>query len=352
MNRLNKLQKDEAIHQYKKLADSGMDLMHMVTIKGKTNRPDINIPYHATVKLFDPHKDDPKEVHHIASKLEFNHIDPKNVHIEPSTLTGRTGYKMHVIKLHGPHAEEIEGHHKKFGHMSFKDTHEFHPHITVDEDTWHHIKNSGAKTAHEAGIEFHPPKLMQGQKTLSSYNTIKKTEGMEKGFVSHLATALGVASALAVAQPAHAPAPAAPTYSSGRMLSAISQVESSAGKDTHHKALGGIHHGESAYGKYGLTPVIIRETIHMNPDLKSKYKRAMALTGKDLHHYMHDNPGLEDTIADRHLKRLEHHFGQDPEKLGFAWNQGIRSTYKAQKQNKDIKSHWHVQKITDAYSKR
>jgi hypothetical protein len=341
---LDKAEKPD-IHQYKKFADSGMDLMHMVTVKGQSHRPDINVPYHATIKLFDPEKDDSKAIHDVASKLKFGKIDPKKVHIEPAMLKGRTGYTMHVIKLHGPHAEEIEGHHKQFAHMGNQDQYEFHPHITVDEAAWNHIKNSGAKTAHEAGIEFHPPELRQGKNVLNQY---KLHDPMKKGAVSHMATALGVAGMLA-AGTAHAPEHKALIYDSHKMLQSIAQVESSGGLQTEHKALSGIHHGEHAYGKYGLTPNIIRETIHMHPELK-QYKKAMMLFGPDLHRFMKDNPKLEDAIAQKHLQRLEHHFGGNPEVLGFAWNQGIRNAYKAIREKTDIPNHWHVKKIRHAYS--
>jgi hypothetical protein len=131
------------------------------------------------------------------------------------------------------------------------------------------------------------------------------------------------------------------------MLHAIADVESQNGKNENHQPV----KGERAFGKYGLMPNTIRETIGLHPDLSSKHAKAQKLMGDDLRRYMQDNNGLEDTIAGKHLERLEHHFGQDPSKIGYAWLNGIRGTYQAQKQNKDIKTHWHAKKVQDAYDK-
>lgn len=186
---------------------------------------------------------------------------------------------------------------------------------------------------------------------------------MEKG-IKHVAAAVGTAAALmsspvreastanAMQQPkaaaVHAPKV---NYDSKHMLNTIAAVETENGKNMQHKPVGGIHGGESAFGKYGLMPNTIRETIGMNRDLKSKHGKAVALKGDDMRRYMEDNPGLEDAVAQKHLQRLEHHFGQDPQKIGYAWLEGIRGTYKAGKDPNKIKDHWHVKKITTAYGK-
>jgi hypothetical protein len=89
--------------------------------------------------------------------------------------------------------------------------------------------------------------------------------------------------------------------------------------------------GEVACGKLKIMPDIIRETINMHPSLKKKHGRASNLKGDDIRRYMEDHPELEDEIAKKHTKRLEHHFGQDKSKIKYAWENGIRDTYRKYK---------------------
>lgn len=352
------MQKNEDLAAYKRFAEQGMDLMFPVSIRGRTHRPDINIPYHNTIKLFDTAKDKPEHVHAVASQLQLNPPDPREVHIEPTTLKGRQGNVMHVLKLHGPHADAIKEHHKKFGHLGYKENYEYAPHITVDEATWNHIVQSKARTAHEAGIEFHHAQLHHKDKVVNQYapkdeaqHKLAASEDLKKGALTNL----GVAAAMGIglmSNPTQVDAKSAGNYSSKHMLRAIASVESSGGKNTAHGPGGGPIHGqEHAYGKYGLMPQTIRETIAMNHDLKSKHRKATMLRGNDLHRYMQDNPGLEDAVAEKHLRRLEHHFGPNPSDIGYAWLQGIRGTYAAKKNNENTGSHWHAQKVTEAYRK-
>lgn len=342
MNLLKNSEEQKALDSYKKYAERGMDLMFPVSIAGQTHRPDIKMPYHTTIKLFDPSKDSHEKVHEVAQKLKLHPPRPEEVHIEPATLRGRDGYIMHVIRLHGPHAENIKEHNKQFSNMGYQQNYEFHPHITVDKDTWDKIVANKYRTAKEAGIEFKPASLMQGHKELATYKHMDK---MEKG-IKQVAATLGLVGALA-GSPAQAKEKS--PYSRQKMLNTIATVETQGGKFTEHKPVGGLHHGEKAYGKYALMPTIIRETVRRHRPLREKHSKVMQLQGQDLHNYMQDNPDLEEVVADRHLKRLEHHFGQDPERLGFAWNQGILGTYRALREKKDIGNHWHVLKIKNAY---
>lgn len=176
-------------------------------------------------------------------------------------------------------------------------------------------------------------------------------EELQKGFGNKAMATLGLAGALIGQTPTATEAPAHahdPGYSPSRMLNSIASVESSSGKNTHHRA---VATGEHAYGKYGLMPSVSKETIKMNPDLKNKHGKALNLHGDTLNHYLQDNPGLEDQIAQKHVARLEHHFGKDPAKIGYAWLNGIQGTHKADKAGKDIQNHWHVEKVKQAYMK-
>lgn len=350
----NNLSKGEDPEAYKKLAEKGMMVAFPAKIRGQDKRPDIGIPYHSTVKFFNTDKDTPEQVHETANKLQMNPPDPKNTHIEPGIFKDRFGNDVHVLKLHGPHAEEIKEHHSKFAHLGHEEKFAYHPHVSVDKATWQKIVDSKAKTAHEAGIEFGPAELRQGHNVLATYKKSEepslKKEELEKGALKHIATTLGVVGALA-SQTALAPTHSSPEYTRNKMLNTISQVESSGGKDTSHKAVGGLHHGESAYGKYAIMPNTIRETIKMNRDLKSKHGKAAGLMGQELHNYMEDHPGLDRDIADRHLARLEHHFGNNPILVGYGWNQGVNGTHKALNEKKDIGSHPYSQKIKEQYLK-
>ena len=203
------------------MAKVGSDLMHTVSVKGRTHRPDINIPYHTTIKLFNPEKDSPEQIHEVASKLNMTPPNPANVGIEPATLKGRNGNTMHVLKLHGPHAEEIKEHHKKFAQMGHPEKYEFHPHITVDEALYNHAIHSGAKTAADLGITFGNAELHHKDKVVASYkpkaagqpgqetpaDKLNRSEPMtadlQKGILRNIGTAAAMGSAL-LSHPAHA----------------------------------------------------------------------------------------------------------------------------------------------------
>ncbi|HUV84072.1 MAG TPA: hypothetical protein VMV86_00090, partial [Methanosarcinales archaeon] len=139
-----------------------------------------------------------------------------------------------------------------------------------------------------------------------------------------------------------------------RILDAISSTESAGGRNTKHERLpaSGIHRGESAYGAYGLTPLLIRETAKMNPDIMKEHPDLHKLKGSRLHRYMAQNPNLEHKIASKHYDRLASHFGHDVDKIAHSWLNGITGTKKSLKQGNDIQNHWHVKKVRKAYGKR
>jgi len=188
---------------------------------------------------------------------------------------------------------------------------------------------------------------------------VGKAEPLEKGAIKNAGIALGMAGALAGGA-GHAGAadrspasiqhtkPQAPSYDHGKMLRTIAQVESNNGANTNHPV---ASNGELAFGKYGLMPGTIKDTIKGHKDLAAKHGKALALKGQQFQNYMHDNKGLEDVIADRHLSHMEHVLGKNPEHLGYGWLNGAQGTLNAIKQKKDIKNHWHVKKIRDAYGK-
>lgn len=235
------------------------------------------------------------------------------------------------------------------------------PYVSDSQRRWAHTANGKKALGGNAAVH----EWDEATKGKKLPEKVGKMEPLEKGAMKNAGIALGMAGALAGSAnsastpkptanraPASIQQPTAPAYDHHKMLNTISQVESSGGKNTNHAIGGGpIHGNERAFGKYGLMPETIREVIKGNKDLKARYSKALALKGDVFNKYMADNKGLEDQIADRHLAHLEKHFGKDPDTLGYAWLEGIHGTHNAKDKGVDIKNHWHVRKIREAYGK-
>lgn len=352
-------------NNYRKKAKTGGDVLWKVKIKGRIHLTE-DIPLHMSLKVFDEKQEiNLDEIKAKVKEFDIKTPDPKKLKFSTKIHhSDQSDADYFMLMVDG-----CDPSYKKF-YDSIKGVEykTYFMHVTIDKPLYDAINEEGLDPDE---IEFCCLSVEKG-----AGNTIYEFENeeLEKSLKHKVAGAMVAASTLLgspaspkapdikappkvsatqapMAQAPRAPASIVkePAYSSKRMLSTISNVESSGGKQQNHKPLGGMHHGESAYGKYALMPNTIRDTIKMNPDLRAKYKKATMLQGKDLHRFMQDNPGLEDTIAQRHLKRLEHHFGPHPSQIGFAWLEGIRGTYKAKKAHQDIESHWHVKKIKNAY---
>ena len=349
--------KGVGVHQsYKDEAKKGCDVLFHVSIKGRHMLVD-NIPLHMSIKIFKSMDEfDMDELKEYVKKHDISSPDPQCMIFKPIIFTSEvTGLKYYMLKIEGMPSKykALYDKYDKVGNV-YK---QFMTHVTIDKEIYDDIKENGI-TADD--IEFSHLVLERGAG--NTFHDFGKSEDLEKG-IKHVAAAVGTAAALmsspvreastaSAATPAHiAVHQQKPSYDSKKMLHTIASVETENGKNMQHKPVGGIHGGESAFGKYGLMPNTIRETIGMNHDLKQKHKQALNLKGDDMRRYMEDNPGLEDAVAAKHLARLEHHFGKDPAKIGYAWLEGIRGTYKAMKEKKDIENHWHVTKIRAAYGK-
>ena len=336
---------------YKEQAQKGCDVLFCVKIKGRATLVD-DIPLHMSLKIFgSPKEFDLDEMKAYVKEHDICSPDPKDLKFTPIIFTAEVSkLDYYMLKIEGlpPKYKAMYDHYKDVGNV-YKN---FMTHVTIDKVLYDDLKENGV-TADD--IEFGPLTLKHGAN--NPVHTFEKSEKLDKG-IKHVAAALGVVGAMAGSPtkeaapkaPDRAPASIqqAPVYSSKRMLNSISAVESQKGKNTNHAP---TKTGESAIGKYGLMPDTIKDTIHMNPDLKTKYGKAMGLRGDDMRRYMQDNPDMEDTVAQKHVARLEHHFGQNPETIGYSWLNGVSGTYKAQKQKIDIKNHWHARKIRDAYDK-
>lgn len=335
-------------NDYRKKAMNGGDVLWKVKIKGRDMLTK-DIPLHMSLKVFDEkQKIDLDKIKKLVKELNIKKPDSQCVKyytkIHHSDFSD-TDYFMLMFDGCDPAYKKF---YDALDGVKYK---EHFMHVTIDKPLYDQINKEGLKP-HE--IEFDNLSVEKG-----AGNTIYEfpDDSMEKSFKTAVAGTMVAASSM-MGQPAatphvdkppqtvQAPAFKAPTYTPDRMLHTIESVESSGGKDTHHKRL---HSGEQAYGKYALTPNIIRETIKLNPGLSHKHAKAEILRGPELQRYMHDNPGLEDAVAQSHLKRLESHFGNNPQKIGYAWLEGIRGTYKALQNKQDINNHWHVKKITQHY---
>ena len=350
------IDKGVGVHQsYKDEAAKGCDVLFHVSIKGRHMLAD-DIPLHMSIKIFKSLDEfDLDELKEYVKKNDISSPDPQCMIFKPIIFTSEhTGLKYYMLKIEGlpPKYKALYDKYDKVGNL-YK---QFMTHVTIDKEIYEDIKENGITCD---DVVFSHLVLEKGAG--NTYHDFGKSEDLSKG-IKHVAAAIGTAAAV-MSSPVHnAPkADAVPahiavhqpkvTYTSKRMLNTIAAVETQHGKNMQHKPVGGIHGGESAFGKYGLMPNTIRETIGMNRDLKQKYKQGLSLKGDDMRRYMEDNPGLEDAVAQKHLQRLEHHFGKDPAKLGYAWLEGIRGTYKADKAKTNINDHWHVKKINEAYGK-
>lgn len=180
------LRKNECcIQAYKKLASFGICLMFPVSIMSEMRRPDIETSYHLSLKVFDSEKDNLKEIKEIVSNLKLNPPNPKNIKLEFSTLPGRNGHTYHAINLHGHEVENLSKHFNKFSHMGFNQHKEFHPHIVVDEETWNYLNTKKFKTAHDAGIQFFPAELKNGEKILYTCNKTTKDMSKSESFLKN-----------------------------------------------------------------------------------------------------------------------------------------------------------------------
>ena len=333
---------------YKDGARTHCDLLFKVTIKGESKLAE-EIPLHMSLKIFNNMNEFTREeLDEAIKKFDISAPDTSVAEFEPIIFhSEKSDADYYMLKIHNV-GDKYSKFYRSFGEKGVTYD-KFFLHITINEELYNKIKEEGLKPDE---IEFSELTLENGANNTA--HVFKKSEDLEKG-LKHAAVAMGVAGSLigtgnmGTQRPATAPKPQTPKeasmYSHKRMLNAIAQVESSGGKMQQHKP---TTQG-TAYGKYALMPDTIKETIHMNPDLRAKYAKGMSLKGQDLQNYMQDNPGLEDAIADRHLQRLEHHFGQNPDKVGFAWNQGIHGTYRAKPDA--VNQHQYTRKIKDAWSK-
>lgn len=365
----------ELIKSYEKsMAHSGLALLYPAYVMGEKFRSN-GIPHHVTIKFFDKPGVTADDAHEYASKQNIEHLNPNNITVTPKMFTNRFGEPVHVLALDGPEVQNLKSVNKQGSHLGQPVSYDYTPHISVDKDVHDFVKSMGRPVkASELGIEFDPPELRHGHRVLATYAKISKSmwsgivpneldpsELKKSGFKQTAATTAALLSMLGSPQMASTPEasqgmaqmqPAPEKIQKDKMLRAIASVESSGGIDVEHAPLDSpLHAGESAYGKYGLTPLVIRETIDKHPDLRKKYGQANQMRGQDLKNFMKQNPNLEHEVASRHFDRLHKIFGNSPSKIGYAWLNGVTGTLRAERKNVDFNKHWHAKKVKNAYEK-
>ena len=344
----------EGVHDvYKKRASKGGDVLWHTTIKGQKELAP-GFPLHMSLKVFENKKDmDLNEIKQKVKELNIQTPKPKDLTFKTTIFTSeRDGKKYYMLLMDGVD-KAYSRFYEDFKHTGtvYK---KFMPHITIDKGLYDRINEEGLKPEEvsfsnltiEAGagntiytfdknedLDKAEPLLKpwssqaqaawghspEGKEALGGEAAVKewdratkgkhlpkhvaKTEELEKGAVKNALTAGMMAGALASAAPSEAKAPlheplhpttSASTnsggYSRDKMLNAISQVESSGGKNVHHKptSVG------TAYGRFAEMPDVIHDTIRLNPDLKRQHGKALRLQGDNLNRYMQDNKGLED----------------------------------------------------------
>jgi GNAT superfamily N-acetyltransferase len=154
---------------------------------------------------------------------------------------------------------------------------------------------------------------------------------MDKSMSRAAATTLA-AMAIATGSPAHTAAPFkdAPRPVAVRHvdlhpeLKAISMVESSGGKNIHHKMVRhGLNAGHTAAGWTGLMPITARETISKNHDLALKHGKLLDMSPDQLTAHLNKHPEIEHELANRHWQKVTRHFPHDAKRRAYAWQNGI-----------------------------
>ncbi len=187
-------------------------------------------------------------------------------------------------------------------------------------------------------------------------------EELSKGIKNALAGAVTAASLMSPAPAAAKPPMRAPSMVHAQkqaqpnpILDAISQVESSGGKNLNHKTMQhGIHAGMTAGGKYAMMPLSAQYTLKNDPALAKKYpelvESAKDLKGhhKDFTDRFNKDPQVAEDFAQSFYKRTKSKT-KSPEMLIHAWNHGLKGTWDKYKRDPDsIKNDEYVKAVQDA----
>jgi hypothetical protein len=136
-----------------------------------------------------------------------------------------------------------------------------------------------------------------------------------------------------------------------KFLEAISQIESSGGKNLSHPTVKrGIHKGMHGVGQYALMPLTI-DTLNNAKRRDKKFgpdeNVVSQLNNDELDQFFKDNPRVETNYANQladFVRQRVQNLGRDDETAAYLWNQGQNT--KEEKLTDDvIQEHPYVQKF-------
>lgn len=114
-----------------------------------------------------------------------------------------------------------------------------------------------------------------------------------------------------------------------QFLNAISNIESSGGRNTNHPEMeSGIHAGQAAIGRYGLMPNTVNEVLNrmrLNGTLTEDLDQLRDLDPDTLRSALESRPDLEQEVAKSLANRVLERQG-DEERAAYSWNQGHNLT--------------------------
>ena len=111
-----------------------------------------------------------------------------------------------------------------------------------------------------------------------------------------------------------------------KFLSAISQIESSGGKNTNYPVItSGVSKGERAVGNYGLTPDTL-DTLNVNNKTAHTFGPDQNITNQldnnELGDFMKNNPRVDDNYAQQNANKLFKKAREDDDQAAAMWNKG------------------------------
>jgi GNAT superfamily N-acetyltransferase len=164
-----KLKKSESLEKsndgYVARARAQIGLLYPVTIRGVKNLRE-EIPFHITVKSFDPAQTQPEEV---LERLQGAATHPPALHnmsLHAETIKSKLGNTYHVLALsHTP--KHLQDAYDRLDGIGVTPP-VYRPHITVDKKLWDEVKEKGLTPA-DLKLEVHPLELRHGSKVVHRF---------------------------------------------------------------------------------------------------------------------------------------------------------------------------------------
>ncbi len=134
-----------------------------------------------------------------------------------------------------------------------------------------------------------------------------------------------------------------------KLLKAISFVESSNNTYINHSKIeNGPYKNFIAYGQYGLLQPTINYTIK-NTKRLHKYKELLKYNQSSLFEYMKKHKNFENEIAGSFYDILAKKLEYKDIYIIYAWLNGLTGSLRMLKSKKDVRHHWYVERVINAY---